>query len=1059
MSHHASARPNVCLRVVVMLVIFCMLAPNLRAQSATATLSGTVEDERGAVIPSASVTVTNTATGLERQVTTNNEGYFTIPLLPPSTYSVMVQREGFQAIRIPDVILNVNDQRSLQIQLKVGQVSGETVQVDADPTLIDESPAVGTVVDRQFVENLPMNGRSFQSLFRITPGVVITKTAEAKEQGQFSVNGQRADTNYFTVDGVSANIGVSPSGNPSQATGGALPGFSASGGTNNLVSIDALQEFQIQTSTFAPEFGRTPGGQISIVTRSGTNRFSGTLFEYFRNDVLDANDWFANANRLPKPAERQNDFGGVLGGPIIKNKTFFFFSYEGLRLRQPQVGLTEVPTLAARQALPQQIQPYVNAFPLPNGPVVRNGVAQFNASFSNPSSLDATSIRIDHALNSKLTLFGRYNHAPSEASQRGSNGAQALNVVVLTQTKTQTLTLGSMWSPTSSMSNDFRFNYSRNLGGLSFLLDDFGGGALPPDSLLFPSQFASPEDSNFAFILGGVSRAFYQKGINARNLQRQINAVDNLLLVKGSHQLKFGVDYRRLSPIIGLRKYAQLIQTTQAAAQAGNASFAFIEGNIFGINLIFTNLSLYGQDTWKATRRLALTYGLRWELNPAPSESNGNDPIAVTGVDNLATLAMAPRGTSLYQTTSNNFAPRVGIAYQLSQRQGRETVVRGGFGIFYDLGSSTAGSVASSGAAPYGSSKFLFGVPLPLDAVRAAPPPLSLAPPFSNVYTTDPNLKLPRVYQFNVAVEQALGNKQTLTASYVGAVGRRLLNNETIQNPNPAFALIHITRNTAKSDYNALQLQFQRRLSRGIQALASYTWSHSIDTVSNDLGVNTPSQRIDPNMDRGSSDFDVRHSFTAAVTYNMPTPINNQLGKAILGNWAIDSIVTARTALPVNVTTNRDLGFGSFPIRPDLVSGVPLYLDDPSVGGGRRINPAAFVIQTTNRQGTLGRNALRGFPLTQVDLALRRQFKLTERVGLQFRAEFFNIFNHPNFADPDGNLGSVIGGVFTPNNQFGRSTQMLGRGLGAGGGFAGGFNPLYQIGGPRSIQLALKLQF
>lgn len=1057
MLHHVFAQPIVCLRVAFLLSLFFIIAPNLHAQ-ATATLSGTVEDQNGAVIAGASVTVTNMATGLARQATTNGEGYFTFPPLPPSTYTVMAQREGFQAIRIPDVVLNVNDQRSLQIQLKVGQISGDTVNVSGDPTLVDESPAVGTVVDRQFVENLPMNGRSFQSLFRLTPGTVLTKNAEGQEQGQFSVNGQRGDANYFTVDGVSANIGVSNSGNPSQAAAGSLPGLSASGGTNNLVSIDALQEFQIQTSTYAPEFGRTPGGQISIVTRSGTNDFRGILFEYFRNDVLDANDWFANANRLPKPAERQNDFGGVLGGPIIKNRTFFFFSYEGLRLRQPQVGLMEVPTVAFRQALPSQIQPYFNAFPLPNGPTVRTNVAQFNASFSNPSSLNATSIRIDHTVNSKLTLLGRYNYAPSDASLRASGGT-SLNTVLLTQTKTQTLTLGSTWSLTSNISNDLRFNYSRNRGGISFLLDDFGGAVPLPDSLMFPAQFASPEDSNFGFFLGGLTKASYQKGVNAKNLQRQINVVDSLLLVKGPHQFKFGVDYRRLSPITGLRKYLHLIQTTLTAAPAGNATRLNIQANIFGVNLLFTNLSLFGQDTWKVGRRFTLTYGLRWELNPPPSVVDGDDPIAVTGVDNPTTIAPAPPGTPLYKTTYNNFAPRIGIAYQLSQRQGREMVLRGGFGIFYDLGNSTAGSIASSGSAPYGANRSLAGaIPLPLDAVRLAPPVLSRVPPFSQVFTTDPNLKLPRIYQFNVAVEQALGAKQTLTVSYVGAVGRRLLSNEQYQNVNPTFGFLSITRNTATSDYHALQLQFQRRLSRGLQALASYTWSHSMDTVSNDIGFNSPGQIIDPNINRGPSDFDVRHTFTAAVTYNLPSPNISSLAKAVLGSWAIDSIVTARSSGPVNVTVLRDIGFGFFSSRPDLIQGVPLYIDDPLVGGGRRINSAAFAVQASNRQGTLGRNALRGFPLTQIDFVLRRQFKLTERVGLQFRAEFFNIFNHPNFADPDGNLGTFAG-LFIPNTAFGRSTQMLGRSLGAGGGFAGGFNPLYQIGGPRSIQFALKLQF
>src|SRR6202008_26966 len=268
-------------------------------------------------------------------------------------------------------------------------------------------------------ENLPLNGRSFQALISLTPGVVVTAT-RFDDQGQFSVNGQRADANYFTVDGVSANFGVTGLLQMVQTASGALPALSAAGGTNSLVSADAMQEFRIQTSSFAPEFGRTSGGQISIVTRSGTNRFHGTLFEYFRNDVLDAKDWFVNFNHLRKPAERQNDFGGVVGGPVFKDKTFFFFSYEGLRLRQPVTQTTAVPDAASRQLAPADMQPFLNAYPVANGTAISPGLAQFNASYSNPSSLDAYSIRLDHIISSKLSLFARYDYAPSDLDQRGA---------------------------------------------------------------------------------------------------------------------------------------------------------------------------------------------------------------------------------------------------------------------------------------------------------------------------------------------------------------------------------------------------------------------------------------------------------------------------------------------------------------------------------------------------------------------------------------------------------------------------------------------------------------
>jgi Carboxypeptidase regulatory-like domain/TonB dependent receptor-like, beta-barrel/TonB-dependent Receptor Plug Domain len=1049
----------------LLLAVFLLVAHHsslvtVSGQSATATLSGTVEDQSGAMVAGASVTALNLGTRLQREATTNARGFFIIPLLPPSTYTVTVRRDGFAPLEIKDVALNVNDQRSLQIQLKIGNV-GDTVNVVADSG-IQESAAVGTVIDRQFVENLPLNGRSFQSLFELTPGVVLTKTAEGGEQGQFSVNGQRGNANYFTVDGVSANIGISPGVVPGQAGGGSLPGLSAFGGTSNLVSVDALQEFKIQTSTYAPEFGRTPGGQISIVTRSGTNGFHGTLFEFFRNDALDANDWFANANRLPKPALRQNDFGGVLGGPLYlprfgeggptfrsgKDRTFFFFSYEGLRLRQPQVGISEVPSLVSRRNVPAQVQPFLNAFPLPNGPDTRNGLALFSASYSNPTELNATSIRVDHLVGSKLTLFGRYNDAPSNTGQRGGN--LSLNTVNLTRVKTQTLTAGATLALSPAISNDLRFNYSRSRAGISILLDDFGGAIPLPEPIAFPAPHASPIDSQFAFRLIGATQAFYQAGRASDNLQHQFNLVNSLSVTKESHQLKVGVDYRRLLPIAGPRRYTQLLSVAGIqGAQTGRAS-VFIESNQ-RVGFVLNNLSLYGQDTWKATRRLTLTYGLRWEVNPPPSESSGNDPFGVTGVDDLSTITLAPRGAPLYQTTYDNFAPRVGVAYQLSQKQGRETVLRGGFGLFYDLGSATVTNVAAAGSFPYGTRKSLFNVSIPLDSISAAPSPFSLNPPIGFFFATDPDLQLPRTYQFNAAIEQSFGANQTITASYVGAIGRRLLRTEQLFFPNNNFVFLELTTNSATSDYHAMQLHYQRRLSRGLQALASYTWSHSIDIASDDSFPNTPGLSIDPQNNRGASDFDVRHSFTAAVTYNIPVPDAGAVGNAILRNWSLDGIYRTRSATPVNIITgDSTLLDGSFSPRPNLITGAPLYVGDPNVPGGRRINRAAFSTPPQNQQGTLGRNALRGFPLSQLDLALRRQFGLTERVKLQLRAEAFNIFNHPNFGDPEPNLS---------NSLFGQSRVMLGRSLGGGGGARGGFSPLYQIGGPRSIQLAVKLLF
>lgn len=1044
--------------ILLLLLFHASLTTAVYAQGSTATLSGVVEDEAGAVIPNANVAVISIVQGFQRATTTNEEGIFIVPSLAPGPYTVKAEHESF----VPSeskVILNVNDQRSIKITLKVGSLPGQTVNVLDGLALIDESATVGTTVDRQFIENLPLNGRSFQSLLALTPGTILTK-ATPDSPGQLSINGQRGNANYFTVDGVSANISVTRTSNVSQTLGGSLPGLTAQGGTNSLVSVDALQEFKVQTSTYAPEFGRSPGGQVSMITRSGTNEFHGSVFDYFRHDVFDANDWFGNATSQPKPKERQHDFGGVLGGPVVlprfgeggkqpwyngHNRTFFFFSYEGLRLQQPQVAANvDVPSLSLRQTAVPQIRPFLNAFPIPNGVDLGNGLARFSASYSNPSRLDATSIRIDHAVNNRLTTFFRYNNSPSEVVSRGNSSLSSPSFSTL---DTTTLTGGTTFTLNEVTTNDLRANYSRVSGSTFNFLDTFGGAVPIPVELALPPSVA-PEDSFFSMLLNfGPTLSI---GKTAASVQRQINIVDTLSMVKNSHQLKFGVDYRRLTPSFGPAAYALVAFFNNAtAARTATASSLSIQGRQHA-DLIFSNFSAFAQDTWKAKRRLTLTYGLRWEVNPPPKGTEGNNAFTVIGIENPATMTLAPRGTQLYKTTYNNFAPRFGIAFQLSQRPGREMVMRGGVGLFYDLGSGQAAQGFAS--PPYSTG---FKVPTPVNVAFPSTPAILAAPgtpspPFNQVNGIDPNLKLPRTYQWNFAIEQALGSNQTFTASYVAAIGRRLVSVESLLNPNPTFVGVNIVRNRSTSDYHALETQFQRRLSRGFQALASYTWSHSIDYISSDVGFD---------LDRGPSDFDVRHSFSSAVSYDIPAPDFGPAGRALLRGWGVDAVVHSQTATPVNIIARSTSTLAGTVInfRPDLTEGIPLYIDDPNAPGGRKFNNTVvasrpgckgpFCPPPTTRQGSLGRNALRGFPLNQVDLSVRRAFRLRENVALQFRTDIFNIFNHPNFGDPVN--------ILTRAN-FGLATTMYGRGLGA---TSAGLSPLYQIGGPRSMQFSLKLQF
>src|SRR6266404_3113503 len=960
----------------------------LRAQSTNASLTGRIADPSKAVIADAKVAAISAATNFRYEATTTTAGEYYLTNLRPGSYRLEIEKPGFKKLIKPEVILHVQDALEIDFELTVGSAS-ESITVEAGVLPVDiASATVSTVVDHTFVEDIPLNGRSFQTLIMLTPGVVATPTA-FDNQGQFSVNGQRADANYFTVDGVSANFGVTGFFPLLQSAGGALPALTASGGTNSLVSVDALQEFRIQTSSFAPEFGRTPGGQISILTRSGTNAFHGTLFEYFRNDVLDARDWFANFNHLPKPAERQNDFGGVFGGPVFKDKTFFFFSYEGLRLRQPATQETAVPDVASRQQAPAAMQPFLNAYPVPNGAELGFGLAQFNASYSNPSSLDAYSARIDHIINSKLSLFARYNYSPSDLDQRGAPfTSTALSTRDLEDSAIHTFTVGLTQLTKPAIINEVHANYSNHRLGTKFDLDDFGGAVPPPNSVLFPPGF-SPTNGAFLLLINRAGE--YGQGVAAMDEQRQVNLIDNLSLTKGSHQLKFGVDYRWLSPFsspFAYRQFAAFSGVTSCSAPpciekagyalSGTASFAQ-PATFEATALLSQNFSSYGQDTWKITPRLTVTYGLRWDINPPiKGKNSASDPFTVTGLKNPATIALAPRGTPLYDTTYGNVAPRVGVAYELRQAANWATVLRAGFGIFYDLGQGSLGGYSSF--FPYSATKTIkpsptpcpsgtTGICFPLSVGDAAPPPLTTNPPVNTILVADPHLKLPRTYQWNVALEQSVGSSQSLSLTYIGAVGRDLLRITKLLNVNPNFQSVSPTDNSATSDYHALQVKFQRRLSRGLQGLASYTFSHSIDIASSDAisNPNTVPTIANPRIDRGNSDFDIRHSFTAGVTYELPSPRSQKAVHAIVGGWSVDSFILARSAPPVDVVSGVVFAAGvALNPRPNVVPGVPLELFGSQYPGGKIFNGAAFSAppkgpQGNLQQGNFGRNVLRGF--------------------------------------------------------------------------------------------------
>jgi carboxypeptidase family protein/TonB-dependent receptor-like protein len=975
-----------------------LLASGLHAAGQTANLSGAVSDSSQAAVVGARISISRESTGLTQTTTSRDQGIYGFAFLLPGSYTVHVEAQGFETVVRTAVKLDPGHEARLDFSLTPAVVKENITVRSSASSPQSESPAVSTVIDPQLVRDLPLNGRTFQALIFLAPGVVATSCAMGCSGGQFSVNGQRDSANYFTVDGVSANVGMGSS----PAAGGAVPAFNFLGQTHNLVSMDDMQEFRVQTSTYSAAYGRAAGGQLEIVTHSGSNQFHGSLYDYFRNEALDANDWFSNAAGLPRSARRQNDFGGVFGGPILKDRTFFFFSYEGLRVRRPVAAKLLVPSLSARQQPTGVSQLILNAFPLPNGPEnPATMLAPLNGSFAFLDSSDNASIRIDHAANQQLVLFGRYSEAFS--SQR----LQRLGGFDRNEVDFRSVTLGATLALSPETAGELRVNYSRTTGGSNSGLDSSGGAVPLPDSLLFPVPFASPTSSLVFMSLQGGPRFF--AGRFADNLQRQGNLVSNISIIHKTHEVRFGLDYRYLAPLRGPSDYRQSIFFAGVPGVLSGLARNVSVNSADSVTLSFHNLSLYGQDHWKVSPRLTIIYGLRWEFEPAP-HAQANQPLrTVTGFPDFASIQLAPAGTPLYQTTYTNFAPRFGVAYQLWRRQGRDTVVRGGFGTYYDLG---IGNIAdAAGSFPHTRSKSIPGVPYPLSQPDAAPPPpVSSDPPHNgiklNVFV--PDHALPGSYHWNVTVDQGLGADQVVSASYVGEAGRRLLQQNILFDPNPLFinnSQINLTTNASRSDYHALQVQFQRRMSHGLSTLLSYTWSHSTDDVSTELASD---YLPDPHADHGASDFDVRHAFNAAFTFQVPVRRWNPVADAVLKNWSLDAIFTAKSALPVNIFFERgDSGFTEslLPARPDSVPGVTLYLQDSALPGGRRINAAAFSVPLQVRQGNLPRNALHGFSSSQLDSDVRRNFNIAERLKMELRADFFNVFNHPTFVSVFNELG------------------------------------------------------
>jgi hypothetical protein len=908
--------------------------------------------------------------------------------------------------------------------------------------------------------------------------------------GQFSVNGQRTDSNYYTIDGVSANNGSLPGasgGVNAKYLAGTLPQLNAVGTTSSLISIDSLDQFTHVTSSATAESGRQSGGQIQLASRAGSNLYHGTAFDFLRNEFFDARNFFLRTcttagvcTTSHKQKSRQNDFGGSFSGPVRipflyngKDKTFFFFSFEGQRLQLPgnvNAGIY-VPSTSFRtqaQAAGSNAAAFLNALPVPNGaPDTSGNWALFTGTYTTPYNTNATSVRVDQNIGDKLHVFARYFYSPSSGTTRN------LSVLTATQQESTGGTLAATYTFTPKLTNELTLNYSRNTGASLAQFDNFGGATpLSVAALTFPYTGTNSRFAQYSLSYNSHSSTFGVGNTNT-TLQRQSEIADTVSYAVGKHQLSAGVDIRLLAPIyqpIGFQaNYSFYSASLLLANTLSNYTLTAAQEE----HLHFHYLSLFAQDTWRPTKRLSLDYGLRWDLDPPPSEESGRRPASVIIPDpnNLATMRLSTPSDPYYKTSLGAVAPRFGGAYILHDNRGAETVLRGGIGLYFNPNNDLAAAGFSSYPFVTTVSNFAAGTPYPLPASAALPPPVAtLTLPVSAVLTAlEPNLALPYNMQWNVTLQQAF-HGQTVSIAYVGSTGQRLLTTQQLNGsapyttavpspprPNANFSYVQYTYNQPTSNYHSLQVQFIRPLSKGLQALGNYTWSHAIDTVSNDFAVGT--------LDRSDSDFDVRHSATAALVYQTPTVLRNSglfnaLERGAGNDWHLALFAIGHTGTPGNVTAGNYIGSNGLQssARPDRVLTQPLWIPAPGQAAGKRVNPAAFSspplypgvpsYDTSDfaRQGTLPRNALVLPGLYQFNVAVSRHVAITDRVNMQLRVETYNVANHPNFGYYNLSWSPTV------SSTFGYPSQMANSSL-------NGTNQLYNLGGPRSIQLSATIAF
>jgi carboxypeptidase family protein/TonB-dependent receptor-like protein len=1076
----------------LVLVLCAMAAVVAQAQSIGGRITGAITDPAGAVIKNATVTATNEGTGAVRRATTDDNGFYVVPELPVGFYTIKVESSNFVAATYERVKVDVGVDTRVNVKLTLQSTEASVNVSSSAPIIQADSSALSDVVSNKQVDGLPLNGRDFRRLTILTPGAA--PRSQNGSLGSFTVNGQREKANIFLIDGVDNNDSFR--NQPSFNQGG------VTGAPATLFPIDSLGEFSIQTQG-AAEYGRNSGAIVNIAVKSGTNQFHGSGYEFLRNDNLDARNFFErcltpNCDGGGKQEFRNNNFGASIGGPIIKNKTFFFGNYEGQREFVFSPGVTRVPSatdLANARA--------VNAaLGRPENPLSTSLLALFqqptvdvatgnNFAFAAPNTNDSDNflIRADHNFTDRFTLSGRYVFGDGNQTfpLTSGNGSPLPQYQTVVPTRIQLFGANLTQVLTARLINESRVGYNRYVQTFNPL----DANVPLPNGLVTSAQSGGlPNISVAGFVSLGAPT-----NVPRGRVSSAYQFVDNLTLTSGTHTYKAGVEYRRaivnsfndtnVRGALNFNSPATMAGDPSgrpAASAAINSLADFLAGVTAGGSTIlrgvtrrdtFTNnYGAFFQDDWKITRRLTLNYGVRYEYLGIFKEEfdrlSNFDPAA-----GLVQVGGQGGLSNLYQPDYNNFAPRFGFAYDVLGNG--KTILRGAYGMYYDTPSQdffllqgfASGGPSSPATNPLPSLGVFnapvvgFGPGVPIYGAAGVAPTSNIS-----LFAVDLNLRTPYISSYNLNVQHELRPGMALQVGYVGSQGRKLFRLRDINQAAPGvyadaaarnatrpfngqfpqFSFINYLEASANSNYNALQTTFKQRLARGLSFFLTYTYSKSIDDASNGIfggtrGVSFPQDSFNLAAERAVSVFDQRHRFSGNFTYDMdflPSALK-ALPKPLTEGWQLGGIYTIASGLPVTpFMANDGSGTGELNDRPNLIG-------DPNSGGGRDasgfFNTTAFAAPAPGTFGTAGRNTIVGPRLNIFDLSLGKATKINDRFSTQFRAEFFNLFNYANLSLPVAQFGAT---------NFGTITQTIDVQQG---------NPRLGDGGPRVIQFGLKLLF